>query len=60
MNYTVLSLKNVKPNMRIVKDKAKDFGLEVSQEQVCKFIKLDNMFELWKEFRKIQMNLLLN
>lgn len=60
MNYTVLSLKNVKPNMRIVKDKANDFGLEISQEQVCKFIKLDNMFELWKEFRKIKMNLLLN
>lgn len=54
MEYELLYLKPVKPNHRIVRDKAEDFSIKLSGEQVHAFAELDNMFDLRMVFREIE------
>ena len=56
MNYELIYLEKVKPNLRIVRDKARELGLKFNELQMRALADSDNMFELQRKFTKIEFN----
>lgn len=53
MNYELIFLKRVKPNLRIVKEKANEFGLKLNKTQLYGFADFDSMLALRQAFDEI-------
>lgn len=56
MNYEVLYVKHVRPNIRIVRDKEREFEIDLGGDRIRDFAELDTMFELRQAFREIERN----
>lgn len=54
MNYELIFLKEVKPNLRIVKDKARDFAFVLDETQIRDCAQLGSMLELRCKFREME------
>lgn len=53
MNYEILRCNHVKPNLRIVREKARDFGVHLTEERLRDYSDFDTMLELRQAFREI-------
>lgn len=54
MGYEVIDVKEVKPNIRIVKEKMKECGMKLNKAQIRDLANAENMFDLRCRFRKIE------
>lgn len=54
MNYELIFLKHVKPNLRIIREKARDFSLKLDEAQMRDFVQLGSMFELRCKFKELE------
>ncbi len=54
MDYELIFIKPVKPNLRIVREKARDFSIKLPKNKVYDYAGLDSMFDLKMAFREIE------
>lgn len=59
MNYEILRCNHVKPNLRIIREKARDFGFRLTEDRIRDYSEFDTMFELRQAFREIERDTLL-
>lgn len=54
LNDELIYVEHVNPNLRVVRDKTKEFDIRLSDNRMRKYAKFDAMFELRQAFREVE------